>query len=109
MNGKHTNTDQCAKGAEWKRRRMAAEEMRESAARDFQACGMPLDTVTSFKYLGHILTASDGNWPAVVGNLRKARKSWDRLSRIPGREGYSPRVSGMFFKAVVQTVLIFGA
>ena len=31
-----------------------------------------------------------------------------RLSIILGREGAKPRVSGMFFKAVVQAVLIFG-
>ena len=43
----------------------------------------------------------------MVGNLRKAWKSWDRLLRILGREGASPRVSGMFFKAVVQAVLFF--
>ena len=45
----------------------------------------------------------------MIRNLRKARKSWDRLSRILGREGSSPRVSGMLFKEVVQAVIIFGA
>ena len=62
--------------------------------------------VTSFKYLGQILTAADEDWMAVVGNLQKARKSWTRLTRILGRQGASPRVLGVFFKAVVQTVLL---
>ena len=51
----------------------------------------------------------DEDLPEVIRNLRKARKSWDRLSRILGREGSSPRVSGMLFKEVVQAVIVFGA
>ena len=49
------------------------------------------------------------DWVEVVGNPRKARKSWERLSRILGQEGGNPWVSGMLFKAVVQEVLIFGS
>ena len=42
-------------------------------------------------------------------NLGKARKSWGQLQRILSREGSNKRVSGNFFKAVVQQVLLFGA
>ena len=55
------------------------------------------------------MTARDDNWPAVAGNLEKARRSWGRLQRILSREGATPRVSGSFFKGVVQQVLLFGA
>ena len=55
------------------------------------------------------MTAGENNWPAVAGNLVKARKSWGRLERILSREGADKRVSGTFFKAVVQQVLLFGA
>ena len=44
-----------------------------------QAYGRQLELRTSFKYLEQILTDSDENWLAVVGNLWKARKSWARL------------------------------
>ena len=54
------------------------------------------------------MTAGDDNWPAVTGNLVKARKSWGRLSRIFSREGADKRVSRNLFKAVVQAVLLFG-
>ena len=40
--------------------------------------------------------AADVDWPEVVGNLRKARKSWAQLIRILVREGAKPRVSGIF-------------
>ena len=59
--------------------------MRASTERAFQVYGIPLNLVTSFKYLGWIITESDGDWTEVVGNLQKARKSWAQLLRILGR------------------------
>ena len=49
------------------------------------------------------MTSADDDWPAVLGDLKKVRKSWDWLMRILGWEGANPRVLGMFFKAVVET------
>ena len=95
--GRCTPTAQCTKGVERKRRRLVAEDTRESAAREFQAYRMPIKMVTHFKYLGRVMKALGEDCPEVVGNFRKARKSWGRLIRILGREGDSPRVSGMFF------------
>ena len=63
----------------------------------------------AFKYLGRVITAGDDDWPVLVGNLQKARKSWGRLSRILSREGADPKVSGHFSKVVTQAVLLFGA
>ena len=96
-------------GAERKRLRLAETEMRESTEMEFEAYEKQLKTVPSFKYLGRILTAGDDYWPVVEGNLGKARKSWGRLKRILSREGADKRVSGIFLKAVVQQVLLFGA
>ena len=64
---------------------MAEEEMQEIAERAFQAYGRPLVIVTLFKYLGRLLTAVDDNFLVVVGNLRKAQKSWTWLTRLLGR------------------------
>ena len=75
----------------------------------FEVYGEHLQAVPSFKYLGIILTEGDDDWPAVTGNLGKARKSWGRLQWILSREGATKRVLGNFFKAVVQQVLLFGA
>ena len=44
----------------------------------------------------------------MAGNLGKARKSWGRLQGVLSREGATKQVSGNFFKAVVQQVLLFG-
>ena len=109
LNGRHLATSQCTRGAERKRRRLVEEELRDSSERDFQAYGAPLENVTVFKYLGGVMTAGDDDFTAVAGNLQKARKSWVRMSLILSREGADLKVSGQFFKAVVQAVLLFGA
>ena len=90
LNGRHLGTPQCDKGAERKRWRLAETETRENSERAFEAYGEPIESVSEFKYLGRILTATDDDWPAVVGNLGKARRSWGRLSRVLGREGADP-------------------
>ena len=81
----------------------------ESAEGKFQAYERPTETVNSFIYLGQVLIVEYNNWLEVVGSLSKARNSWERMTRILGREGANSRVSGVFFKAVVQAVLIFGS
>ena len=51
----------------------------------------------------------DGDWPEVIRNLTKLRAVWRRIPRILSREGMRTHVSGFFFKAIVQSVLLFGA
>ena len=108
LNGRHHATAMCKKGAERKRCWMAEAELRDSTERAFEAYGKPLETVSTFNYLGRVMTAGSDNWLAVAGNLVKSWKSWGRLSRILSREEADKRVSGNFFKAVVQAAILFG-
>ena len=108
-NGRHPETAQCAKEAERKRRRLTDTETSENSEQAFEAYGAPIESVSEFKYLGRILTATDDDWPAVVGNLRKARRSLGRLARVLSREGADPKVSRTFYIAVTQAVLLFGS
>ena len=108
LNGLHPTTAQCARGADQKRRRLAEAETRESSERAFEAYGEPIKNVSELRYLGRVLTAGKDDWRAVIGNLGKAQKSWRRLSRVMGREGEDPKVSGNVYKAVAQAVLLFG-
>ena len=48
------------------------------------------------------------DWTAVIHKLAKARTVWQRISRILRRKGERLRVYGFFFKAFVQSVLLFG-
>ena len=90
---------------EWsgkKRRRLAEAEIRESTEMAFEVYRKQIESVPRFTYLGRVMTAGDDDWPAVAGNLAKARKSWGRLQGILRREGATSRISGSFFKAMVQ-------
>ena len=109
LNGTHRRTENCTRGAERKRRRLAAEEEREVTARAFSAYWCHLYMVTSFKYLGRLILETEDNWLAVVKNLAWVKTVWSRMSRILSREVAAPRVSSLFFKAVIQAVLIFGS
>ena len=83
--------------------------MRKTLERAFHAYGKQMREVTEFRYLGRVLTATDDDWPAVAGNIRKAWASWGRLARVLVREGADPKVSRSFYTAVTQQVLFFGA
>ena len=65
--------------------------------------------VTSFQYLGKVISAAGEDLPAVVRILVKSRAMWRRVTSILSREGAELRVSVFFFKAMVQLILIFGA
>ena len=102
-------TNKCKKGAERKQRRIAAAEVETTSEKAFHAYGNKMQAVTEFRYLGRVMTYTDDDWPAVAGNLRKARVSWGRLTRILGREEADPKVSRSFYTAVTQQVFLFGA
>ena len=82
--------------------------MWESSERAFDANGDPLENVTTFRYMGRVLTTGDDDWLAVVGIFANPQNSWERLSQRPSQEGADPKVSGSFYKAVSKAVLLLG-
>ena len=84
------------------------EEERAVTSRTFIADGHPLEMVTYFIYLGRVISAADDDWLAVVRNLAKVRSVWRSMTRILIKEVERPQVSGFFFKAVVQSSMLFG-
>ena len=84
------------------------EEERGFTDRAFSAYALPLEMVTSFKYPGRVISATENDRPEVVRNLDRAKMLWRRMLHILRKEGATPRVSGFFFKGVKQTVLILG-
>ena len=75
----------------------------------FYAYGEELERVEVFKYLGRLIASDDDDTQAVRGNLAKARRVWARISRVLRAENASARVCGMFYKATMQSVLLFGS
>ena len=64
---------------------MVEEEERAVTSRTFIADGHPLEMVTSFIYLGRVISTADDDWLAVVRNLAKVRTVWRRMTRILSR------------------------
>ena len=77
--------------------------------REFTTYGEGLERVEVFKYLGRMLTMDDVDGHTIGANLKKARRCWARLSRVLRAEYAAPRVCGIFYRATVQAVLLFGA
>jgi hypothetical protein len=87
----------------------AAVNSARSLDHEFSAYGETLERVEVFKYLGRLLAFDDNDVQAVRSNLKKARGMWARISRVLRTDNISPRVSGMFYKATVQAVLLYGS
>lgn len=108
LNGGHRSTAYCREGANRVRQRAALDDARSVKEYVFLADSAALDSVLTFRYLGWPLWAFEDDWPAIYHNLAKARVRWARFSRLLAREGADARMSGIFYKAVVQAVLLYG-
>ena len=63
----------------------------------------------SFRYLGQILAHNDKDIRAVRNQIKKARSIWSRVSQVLQADNTPPRISAKFYKAVVQSVLLYGS
>jgi len=68
-----------------------------------------LAQVPHFKYLGCWMSMDDSDTMAVSQNILKARVRWGQLSRLLTRRGASRKIMGLFYKATIQAVLLYGA
>ena len=59
--------------------------------------------------MGWPLEQSKNYWTAVRRNIRKVQQLWLRLGVILRWEGVEPITSAVFYRVVVQEVLLFGA
>ena len=86
-----------------------AEESGVVFSTSFSAYGIPLEMMTSFKYLGRVLLVADDEWLTVVQNVVKVRTVWWRMSKILSRKVARLHISGFFLKFIIQSVLLFDA
>ncbi len=75
----------------------------------FRANEEDLERVEVFKYFGRLISFDDANNQAMRSNLKKARGCWARVSRVLRAENATPKTCGMFYKATVQAVLLYGS
>ncbi len=87
----------------------ATETARVALAQSFTAYRDKHERVKVFKYMGWLLAYDDNNTKAMQANLAKACKNWGQVSCVLRAENASSKVCGMFYKATVQAVLLFGS
>ncbi len=109
LNGGHHRTELCQWGWERKRQHAAAVRSQEALERSFKAYGEELERVEVFKYLGRLIAYDDAKNQAMQLNLRKARGCWARILHVLRAENPTARTCGMFYKATVQAVLLYGS
>jgi hypothetical protein len=60
--------------------------------------------------LGRIVSEDDDDTtPAIEANLKNAKAKWAMFKKLLRREHASRRVMGHFYKAIVQSILLYGA
>jgi hypothetical protein len=109
LNGGHHRTELCQRGWERKRQHAAAIWSQEALEHSFTAYGEELERVEVFKYLGRLIANDDADNQAMRSNLRKAQGCWARILRVLRAENAAARMCGMFYKATVQAVLLYGS
>jgi hypothetical protein len=106
---KHKMGGECKKAT--KTREARKDEQVQKTARDvvFEVAGTPIENVKEFLYLGRTVEENDKDEPAIQWNLNRARAKWSKIGRILSREGANPQTMATFYKAIVQSTLLYGA
>ena len=94
---------------EQKMQHEAAVSLALALRRIFTIHGDVLEGVEVFKYLGHLLAQDDNDTQAIQQQLQKARGVWARVGQVLRGENVGPRIAAKFYKAVVQTVLLYSS
>jgi hypothetical protein len=75
----------------------------------FYVKGELLEKVDLFRYLGRTLAQDDDDVWAVRNQIKKARGIWARVGQILTAENTAPKVSTKFYKALVQSLLLYNS
>jgi hypothetical protein len=105
----HHCTGLCQRGWERKCQHEAAVHSKRALEHTFSANREELERVEVFKYLGRLISHDDADNQAMQSNLRKACGCWSQVSCVLWAENATPKTWGMFYKATVQAVLMYGS
>ncbi len=105
----HIHTQVCLLGAEQQTQWDSAITAALALRKLFHVDGELLEKVDSFQYLGRILAQDDDDVWAVRNQIKKARGIWARVGQVLMVDLTPPKVSAKFYKAVMQSVLLYGS
>jgi Reverse transcriptase (RNA-dependent DNA polymerase) len=106
----HQKSLECQKWTKiYADRKQFAEKKDEAKTTTFTINKQKLQKVENFKYLGRVLTNKDSDDEAVEENMKKAKKKWGYIGKFLRREGADPKTMAIFYKTIIQAVLLYGA
>jgi hypothetical protein len=105
----HINTKECRGGTARLHQRDMAVQSALASRQQFTVHGDVLERVEVFRYLGRLLSQDDNDIHAMRSQLCKAHGTWARVGQVLRRENAPPRVSAKLYKAIVQSVLLYGS
>ncbi len=99
----------CQTGVERRTQRDLAIALALALRQLFYIEGEVLEKVKSFRYLGRNLAQDNDDVRAVRSQIKKAWGIWARVGQVLQADNTPPKVSAKFYKAVVQSVLLYGS
>jgi len=69
--------------------------------------GEDIKRVSEFKYMAKAVSEDDDDTLLIEANLKEAKAKWAMFKRLLTRENASRRVMGHFYKAIVQSILLY--
>jgi hypothetical protein len=106
---KHQTSEICQKGSSQREKREEDATRKQAGEIIFYINGREIENVPEFKYLGRWLAKSDNDLKAVQANIQKARARWSGFSRVLTRKGANRKVMSVFYRTIIQSVLLFGS
>jgi hypothetical protein len=103
----HPNSKDCNSHFEKKNRRQARLDLAYAQRIVFTVDGQPLKKVPLFKHLGRMVSEINSDYPTLYRNLRRAKQKWALLSRVVTKDAVLPWAAAIFYKVIVQTVLLY--
>ena len=107
---KHWHSDNCNKATERRLRRRYMDMAESCGEMEFSVYGVEgeerVENVPTSRYWGRPLDQTNDDWLAVQRNIMYARSVWGILGTMIQRKRVEPRVSVIFYSAVVQAILL---
>jgi hypothetical protein len=105
----HIHTQVCFLGAEQWTQRDSAVTAALALCKLFHVEEELPEKVDSFQYLGRILAQDDDDVRAVRQQIKETQGIWARVGQVLMAANTLPKVSAKIYKAVMQSVLLYGS
>jgi hypothetical protein len=106
---RHIYTQVCLLGAEQRTQQDSAISAALALCKLFHVEGEVLEKVDLFQYLGRVLAQDNDDIRPVRQQIKKARGIWARVGQVLTADNTPPKTRAKFYKAVVQSVLLYGS